>query len=395
MAKPVGALCNLDCTYCYYRGKLGASFNTPFLMEDEILERYVREYIRSQSSPVVLFSWQGGEPCLAGPGFYEQAIFYQKKYAGNRKIENAIQTNGTFLDDTWCTFLKKNRFHVGLSIDGPREIHDFHRTGPAGAPTWDRVMKGINLLRDYDIQFNTLTTISSHSVNFPLEIYNFLKGIGSRYQIYAPVVERQAVKRSFAGPVLVPPSERNASLTPWSVPSEKFGDFLITLFDEWLRRDVGSVFIQMFEASLASWLGEDPGICLYRKNCGNSLVMEQNGDVYACDHFVFPDYCLGNIMQQPLEEVAMSEAQARFGLDKHERLPETCRSCRYRFACQGECPKNRFIETGEEGKRLNYLCGGLKSYFSHITPYMEYMVEEIHAGRSILSVRKLLPENKR
>lgn len=391
MAKPVGALCNLECTYCYYRNKLSMYGNNPYLMEAGVLEQYIKKYIRSQASPVVVFSWQGGEPCLAGPGFFEEAVFYQKKYAGNRKIENVIQTNGTLLDDTWCSFLKKHRFLVGISIDGPREIHDFHRVGTFGSPSWEKVMKGINLLRDHDVPFNTLTAINSHSVKFPLEIYNFFKGIGSKYQQYAPVVERQPDRRSPSTPALSPPFEQEASLTSWSVPAEKYGIFLIRLFDEWVRKDVGSVFIQMFEASLASWLGEDPGICLYRKYCGNALVMEQNGDIYACDHFVFPEYYRGNIMDSSLEKSALSESQGRFGFDKYDRLPEQCLACDYLFACHGECPKNRFIPTPEEGKKLNYLCNGLLSYYHHIAPYMDFMVSEIRNGRSILGVKKFKP----
>ena len=252
-------------------------------------------------------------------------------------------------------------------------------------------MKGINLLRDHDISFNTLTMISGYSVNYPIEIYHFLKDIGSKYQQYAPVVERQPDHWHPSAPALSPPFVQEASPTSWSVPSGKYGQFLIRLFDEWVRRDAGSVFIQMFEASLASWLGEDPGICLYRKYCGNALVMEQNGDIYACDHFVFPEYFEGNIMDASLEISVLSTSQARFGFDKWDRLPGQCLACDYLFACHGECPKNRFIPTPEEGKKLNYLCNGLLSYYHHIAPYMEYMVSEIRNGRSILSVKKYKP----
>jgi len=393
MAKPAGALCNLECTYCYYRGKLSMYEDTGFMMDGKVLEEYVRQYIESQASPVVVFSWQGGEPCLAGPDFYQQAIFYQKKYAGNKKIENQIQTNGTLLDEQWCRFLKKNNFLVGISIDGPREIHDFYRGGHEGDASWNRVMRGINLLRDHDVSFNTLTTVNAYSVNHPLEIYRFLKGIGSKYLQFSPVVERQSLKISVMGQGLVHPDARKgARLAPWSVPSRQNGEFLQRIFDLWVRHDVGKIFVQMFESTLASWLGEDPGQCLYRKFCGNVPVMEQNGDIYACDHYVFPDHRRGNILDAPLRRMALSEEQADFGYAKYNKLPAACQTCDYLFACFGECPRNRFLPTEDEGKGLNFLCEGLKGYFSHVQPYMDFMVKEIRAGRSLLGVKKFHPE---
>jgi uncharacterized protein len=388
MTKPVGALCNLECTYCYYLGKLSMYKETSCIMDGQVLEELVKQYIASQASPVVVFSWQGGEPCLAGPDFFQQVIYYQKKYAGNKKIENLIQTNGTLLDDQWCRFLKKHNFLVGISIDGPQEIHDFYRGGPEGRPSWERVMKGIKLLREHDVEFNTLTTVNAHSVNYPVEIYRFLKGIGSKHQQYSPVVERQTHKKPVMDRGLVHPGTRqSASLASWSVPSKKYGYFLNSIFDAWMREDIGKIFVQMFESTLASWLGEDPGQCLYRQYCGNALVMEQNGDIYACDHFVFPDHKRGNILERPLTESALSPEQVEFGYAKHNSLPGACRNCDYLFACHGECPRNRFLPTEEKGKELNYLCEGLKSYCLHVAPYMDFMVREIRAGRSLLGVR--------
>lgn len=389
MAKPVGALCNLDCNYCYYRGKMCMYEDNPYMMKEEVLEEYVKQYIHSQASPVVVFSWQGGEPTLAGPAFYEQALYFQKKYAGNKKIENTIQTNGTLLDDSWCRFLKRHNFLVGISIDGPREIHDYHRRGVGQASTWEKVMRGINLLRDYSVSFNTLTTITNHSARYPLEIYDFLKGLGSSYQQYAPVVERYLKHKTTIEPELSPPEIRiGAELTSWSVAAEDYGDFLVRIFNEWVMNDVGKVFIQLFETTLANWIGEDPGLCLFRKYCGNALMMEQNGDVYACDHFVFPNYLNGNIMDDPLLELALSEEQVRFGFNKYDALPSMCRFCEFLSVCFGECPKNRISVTPEGDYGLNYLCAGFKKYFSHVTPYMDFMAEQIRNGKSLISVKK-------
>ena len=389
MAKPVGALCNLDCNYCYYRGKMCMYEDSPYMMKEEVLEEYVKQYINSQASPVVVFSWQGGEPTLAGPAFYDQALYFQKKHAGNKKIENSIQTNGTMLDESWCRFLKRHQFLVGISIDGPREIHDYHRRGVGQISTWEKVMRGINLLRDYGVPFNTMTAITRHSSRYPIEIYEFLKGLGSSYQQYAPVVERYLKHKTTIEPELSPPEIRiGAELTVWSVNPEMYGEFMVSIFNEWIRNDVGKVFVQLFETTLANWLGEDPGLCLFRKYCGNALMMEQNGDVYACDHFVFPNYLRGNIMDDPLLELALSQEQINFGFHKYNGLPSMCRSCEYLFTCHGECPKNR-INTSPEGEYgLNYLCPGFKHFFGHVTPFMDHMAEQIRNGKSPLSVKK-------
>lgn len=389
MAKPVGALCNLDCNYCYYRGKMCMYEDSPYMMKEAVLEEYVKQYIRSQTTPVVVFNWQGGEPTLAGPAFYEQALYFQKKYAGNKRIENTIQTNGTLLDESWCRFLKRHRFLVGISIDGPRQIHDFHRRGVGQTSTWEKVMRGINLLRDYSVPFHTMTAITRHSARYPVGIYEFLKDLGSSYQQYAPVVERYLKHKTTIEPELSPPEIRiGAELTKWSVLPEQYGEFMVSVFNEWVVKDVGKVFVQLFETTLASWLGEDPGLCLYRKYCGNALMMEQNGDLYACDHFVFPGYLRGNIMEEPLLELALSPEQISFGFNKYNELPTMCTSCEYLFACHGECPKNRISTTPEGEYGLNYLCPGFKHYYSHVAPFMDHMTEQIRRGKSILSVKR-------
>jgi uncharacterized protein len=390
MAKPVGALCNLDCNYCFYRGKMCMYENSPYMMKEEVLEEYVKQYIGSQASPVVVFNWQGGEPTLAGPAFYEHALYLQKKYAGNKKIENSIQTNGTLLDESWCRFLKRHHFRVGISIDGPREIHDYHRRGVGQTSTWEKVMRGINLLRDHGVPFHTMTAITHHSARYPLLIYEFLKELGSGYQHYAPVVERYHEHKATLEPELAAPDVRiGAAITTWSVTPESYGEFMVTIFNEWVRNDVGKVFVELFEITLANWLGEDPGFCQYRKYCGNALMMEQNGDVYACEHYVFPEYLRGNIMDDPLMEVALSQEQAGFGFNKHDALPSMCRACEFLFACHGECPKNRIRVTpgGEYG--LNYLCPGYRLFFSHVSPFMDHMASQIRHGKSPLSVKKI------
>jgi len=388
MAKPAGSRCNLHCDYCYYKDKQDVRTNGYGLMNEQVLESYVQQYIQSQACQTVVFSWQGGEPLLAGQDFFRKAVMLQKKYAGKKRIENTIQTNATLLSDNWCKFFRAWDFLVGVSIDGPREIHDYYRNDSCGAGSWEDTMKGISLLRDYGISFNTLTTINSHTVQYPLEVYSFLKGIGSNFQQFSPVVERfQELDPSGAFALAAPGSSGELDLTPWSVSPGSYGDFLVTLFDEWVRNDVGEVFIQQFEASLASWMGEDPGICIYRSTCGKAMMLEQNGDVFACDHYAYSSFQRGNLLQKPLAEWVSSEEQLEFGLSKFTQLPADCRACCFLFACYGECPRNRFIPSPEENKGVNYLCDGLKQYFQHVAPFMDYMAEQIRLGKSPVSVK--------
>lgn len=383
MAKPMSSTCNLNCTYCYYleKEKLYAS-KSSYRMNDAVLELFIKQYIEAQEVPVVSFIWQGGEPTLKGVDFYRRALEFQKKYAGGRKIENSLQTNGTLLNDEWCVFLKENNFLVGISIDGPQEIHDLHRPTKAGSPSFDKVMKGISLLKKHKIEFNTLTVVNNNSAKYPLEIYRFLKEIGSTYIQFLPVVERKAQMDDINLLSLISPAYKAASkVTEWSVKPLDYGNFMITIFDEWVRNDVGKYFVQLFDVTLANWVGEHPGLCVFAETCGDAMVIEHNGDVYSCDHFVYPEYILGNIKNTPLKDMARSAPQYAFGRSKLTSLPNYCIQCEYRFACHGECPKHRFETTPDGEPGLNYLCQAYKMFFSYVHPYMQYMGDELAQQR--------------
>ncbi|MFN8239574.1 MAG: anaerobic sulfatase-maturation protein [Bacteroidales bacterium] len=388
MLKPSGPVCNLSCSYCYYleKSRLYPS-KKEMRMSYEILEKFTRQYIESQQVPVITFTWQGGEPCLMGLDFYRKAIELQKKYAGGKKIENSFQTNGTLLDDEWGKFLADNRFLVGISIDGPRNIHDHFRKRFSGKGTFDEVMKGIELLHKYKVEFNTLSTVNSHNVVFAREIYKFLKQIGSGFMQFLPVVERKATVIEEGKLALVDNGyQGECQVTDWSVKGKDYGRFLITIFDEWVRNDVGRYFVQIFDATLANTVGEMPGICVFSQTCGDALAMEHNGDIYSCDHFVYPGYLLGNINERPLSEIVQSQEQFDFGIDKRNRLPNYCLRCEVRYACHGECPKHRIVDApgGEPG--LNWLCEGYKDFFHHVTPFMEYMARELENKRAPANV---------
>ena len=395
MAKSTGSECNLDCTYCYYleKTKLYPRAGTQ-RMSLKVAEEYVRQYIQAQPVPLVNFVWQGGEPCLNGLEFFKRIVGFQKKYAGNKQITNSFQTNGVLLNKEWCHFFKEHDFLIGISVDGPREIHDYYRRMKSGNPTWDRVMRGVNLLQEHEIEFNTLSVVNDFNVDYPLEVYHFLKEIGSRFHQYIPVVERKAVHESSFPLTLVSPDYRNeARLTDWSVDSRKYGEFLVAIFDEWVRHDVGHYFVQIFDATLASWAGEDPGLCVYQETCGNALVMEHNGDVYSCDHYVYPENCLGNITKNGLDEMVVLPEHIAFGKNKQDRLPEYCRRCEYRFACNGECPKHRFLKAPDGEPGLNYLCEGLKFYYKHAAPYMQFMTNQLKTEQAPANIMECLRIN--
>lgn len=383
MLKPAGAACNLNCTYCYYleKNKLYPGKKN-FRMTEELLEEFTRQYIEANEVPVVNFTWQGGEPTLMGLDFFRNALALQKKYSGGKKIENSFQTNGTRLNDEWCKFFTDNNILVGISIDGEEHIHDHYRRTFSGGPTFKRVMKGIELLHRHKVEFNTLSVINDYNSDFAIETYRFLKSIGSGFMQFLPVVERMAVGDSHAGLSLVSPSYNgNAPVTGWSVPPVKFGSFMIAIFDEWVRKDVGKYFVQLFDATLANRVGEMPGVCVFAETCGDALVMEHNGDVYTCDHFVFPEYKLGNILEKPLIEMVRSQMQFDFGINKRNRLPRYCLRCDVRFACNGECPKHRIAVTPDGEPGLNYLCEGYKMFFRHVAPYVDYMAGELKNKR--------------
>ena len=383
MAKPVGSICNLNCSYCYYLEKENLYGNRKsFHMSDETLERYIKSYIEAQPVPEVLFTWHGGETLLRDLAFYRKVIALQKKYGRGRKIDNSLQTNGTLLNDDWCKFFKENNFLIGISIDGPEHCHDFYRKNKGGQPTFKKVMKGVELLQKHEVEFNTLSVINNYNVEFPLEIYNFFKEIGSTYMQFAPIVERMTEEQRPDGLKLLPPSsDYEGTLAPWTVDARKFGQFYIKIFDEWVRNDVGKFYIQIFDATLANTVGEQPGCCIYAETCGHASVMEFNGDVYACDHYVFPEYKIGNVKTHTIYEMMFSENQLRFGADKRDLLPTQCRECEFLKLCNGECPKNRIIKTSTGEPGLNYLCAGFKAYYRHTKPYMEFMANELFFKR--------------
>lgn len=399
MTKPIGSRCNLDCRYCFYLEKerlytgAGAMRMTP-----EVLETYVRDYIGAQPGSHVSFAWQGGEPTLLGVDFFRTAVALQVKYANGRTIENSLQTNGVLLDDDWATFLAENRFLVGVSIDGPREFHDAYRVDHGGRPTFDRVMAGIEVLKRHKVEFNTLTTVQRKNSVQPLEVYRFLRRIGSGYIQFIPIVER-CTANAESGASLTPPPEGDdsagvdAQVTAWSVRPADYGQFLCGIFDEWVKRDVGTVFVQQFDSALANWVGQPAGICVFSENCGRAMAIEHNGDIYSCDHYVYPRYKLGNLMQVPLASLVDSPRQEAFGRAKSSTLPKMCRECPVRFACHGECPKHRFLKTPDGEPGLNYLCAGYKKFFIHIDPAMRTMAGLLAYGRAPSEIMQL-PRNR-
>ena len=379
MLKPAGSLCNLDCHYCYYLDKAGIYGGREPRMSLEMLEKVVKEYIAANEVPEVTFNWHGGEPLVLGLDFYRKAMEFQHKYANGKVIHNTIQTNGTLLNRDWTEFFRSNGFLVGISLDGPQDIHDKYRRDKGGLPTFDKVMRGVNLLRTGGVEFNTMSTVNKASEGRGLEVYPFLRDVGSGYIQFMPVVEHvkyplkdgRPVKG--ARPYIVDPAEMDAVIAPWSVSDIGFGKFLVQIFDYWVRNDVGRVFVNQFDAALACWCNVQPGTCVYARTCGGNAVIEHNGDLYPCDHFVYSGRSLGNITQKSIAEMMQSGAQVKFGIDKRNTLPTKCRRCEWLFACNGECPKHRFntTEKGETG--LNALCGGYRLFYSHIAPYMDRM----------------------
>ena len=391
MTKPAGPLCNLDCKYCFYLEKENLYPHTrKWAMPDEVLEAYVRSYIESQDTETVNFTWQGGEPTLLGVDFFERAVDLQRRYAGRKRITNSIQTNGTLLDDHWGEFLSRHRFLVGISIDGPRELHDFYRVDKGSAGTFDRVMRGMEVLKRHRVEFNTLTVVNRHNSKHPLQVYRFLKSIGSRFMQFIPVAERKATAATEDGLVLIQPAFQGpAEVTDWSVEPRAFGEFLVAIFDEWVKADVGAYYVQHFDVALESWLGLPQSLCVFNRTCGSALAMEHTGDLYSCDHFVYPEFKLGNIMESSMGEMAHSPRQRDFGNAKLDTLPRMCRECSVRFACNGECPKHRFARTPDGEPGLNYLCAGYKLFFAHIDPYMRFMADELRSGRPPANVMKI------
>lgn len=391
MAKPTGSVCNIDCTYCFYLEKeaLYPERNTRWQMSDETLERYIGQHIDAQSGDNVTFAWQGGEPTMMGLAFFRRVIALCDKYANGKKITHALQTNGILLDDAWARFFAEHRFLIGLSIDGPAPLHNQYRVNRTGKGTHDRVMAAMALLKAHHVEFNTLTVVGKHNVEHAREVYEFLVAAGSRYIQFIPLVERLSNDASSALQ-LVLPGESAARLAPWTVPSWQFGDFLRQIFDVWVRRDVERVSVQMFDVAMAAWTGQPPVLCVHSATCGHAFALESNGDLYNCDHFVYPEHKLGNIHQQTIHELNHSERAIAFGEAKETTLTADCRRCEFRPVCHGGCPKHRFAVSPNGHPGHNYLCAGYKHFFKHITPYMNVWQQLLESGYPPSSIMQWL-----
>lgn len=388
MLKPAGSLCNLRCKYCYYleKDKLYKQCKN-HVISDELLEKFIKEYIEAQTTPQVLFTWHGGETLMRPISFYKRALELQRIYGRGRQIDNCIQTNGTLLTDEWCQFFKDNNFLVGVSIDGPQEFHDEYRRTATNKPTFVKVMNGMNLLNKHGVEWNALAVVNDYNADYPLEFYRFFKQIGCKYIQFSPIVER-VVKRE-DGLTLAPGMQGgDAGLADFSITPEQWGNFICTIFDEWVHNDVGEYFVQLFDATLANWVGQAPGVCILAEECGHAGVMEFNGDVYSCDHFVYPEHLLGNLHTKTITEMMYSDQQNKFAKMKKQMLPQQCKECKFLFACHGECPKNRFLNDKYGNYGLNYLCKGYRQFFEHVEPYMNFMKRELENHRAPANVMK-------
>lgn len=389
VVKPVGPACNLRCEYCFYLEKKALfACGDDFRMSDAVLSAFIRNYVESQTTPVVEFVWQGGEPTLAGIDFYRRVIELQEPYAGQKTITNSLQTNGMLLDDEWCAFLKKNNFMVGISLDGPKEIHDRYRRDHAGNGTFDRVMHGLKLLQKHGVDYNVMATVARETARNPLDVYSFFRDAGVKFIQFVPVIERipAALDRELglqlSSPAALAHEESNCEITSWTVIPEEYGDFLIAVYEEWVSHDVGKLFVMNFEWALNAWIGNPSPVCIHAKQCGRSVVLEHNGDVFACDHYVYPLYLLGNIMSDNLSEMVGKSLQSGFGVAKESALPSRCRECEVLAACQGGCPKQRFQMSPQGEPGLHYLCDGYKKFFVHIRKYLRAMATLLENGLS-------------
>ncbi len=386
LAKPTGAVCNLNCTYCFFLSKEKLYPGSRFRMTDELLEEYIRQYIDAQQIPEVNIAWQGGEPTLMGVDFFKKSIEYQQKYKKpHMTFQNTMQTNGVLLDDEWCQFFKENNFLIGISIDGPKELHDAYRVDKGGKGSFDRVMSGLQYLQKHNVDFNILTTVHAANGDYPLEVYRFFRDeIDAKFIQFIPIVERENETGYQEG----------NTVTNRTVKAIQYGNFLNAIFDEWVYNDVGDVFVQIHDVSLGAWLGRSPSLCIFSPACGNSMAMEHNGDMYSCDHFVEPRFFLGNIKEEPMINLVGSKKQRKFGQDKQDLLPNYCLECDVRFACNGGCPKNRFIETPDGEPGLNYLCEGYKIFFNHIDRPMRIMAALLRQNREAGDIMQILAAEK-
>ncbi|WP_394243879.1 anaerobic sulfatase maturase [Vibrio astriarenae] len=384
MAKPSGSVCNIDCEYCFYleKEKLYPERQKNWRMNEETLEVFIQQYIEAQSSDNVQFAWQGGEPTLLGIDFYRKVIELCEKYGSHKTISHAFQTNGIVINDEWCELFKNNNFLIGVSIDGPEDLHDAYRTNTSGRGTHDKVLKAINLLKQHNVEFNTLTVVNDKNVKHPLRTYQYLKSIGSNFIQFIPLVEREASDVNNEDTWLVNPDEKHGKVTKWSVKPAEYGQFLNEIFDYWVKNDVGQIFVQQFDATLSTWVGQPSPICVFAPRCGHAFAVEANGDLYQCDHYVYPEYKLGNIHSTDITTMNNSEEAIEFGMNKSQLLNSKCQSCRYRFACHGGCPKHRFL-TGPNGKLdHNFLCEGYYRFFDHSQHAMAFMAKLIKNGQS-------------
>lgn len=395
LAKPAGSRCNLACKYCYYLEKsLLFEKHSPQVMDDALLEKFIHDYIGAQTTQEVLFTWHGGEPLMRPLQFYKKAVALQRKYAAGRRIDNCLQTNGTLLTEEWCRFFKEQGWLVGVSVDGTQEMHDAYRRAKGGGPSHHKVMQGIRLLQKHGVEWNALAVVNDLNAGHPKEFYRFFKEIGCRFIQFTPIVER-LLPHADGRQLAAVEEEGTGGMMPFSVSPEQWGDFLIGIFDEWVKEDVGEYFVQLFDATLANWMGVQPGICTLARTCGHAGAIEWNGDVFACDHFVFPQYRLGNLREKSLVEMMYSPQQREFGRAKQTALPRQCRECRWLFACNGECPKNRFARTADGEKGLNFLCSGYRRFFEHVAPYMDWMKRELMANRPPAGIVDLLRNDPR
>ncbi len=383
MAKPTSFECNLNCSYCFYLEKesLYREEQKCIAMSDEVLENYIKSYIESQSTDVVEFAWQGGEPTMAGLGFFQRALQYQTKHSNGKIIKNTLQTNGLLINEDWAHFLAKNQILVGISIDGMQIIHDCYRITRSGKGSFEKVVKAINLFNQYKVEYNTLTVINNKNYKYGADIYRFLKSLGANHHQYIPIVEVADIHFPDDDQII---KINHSSVKPFSTPRGGFGQFMADVFDEWIKEDVGRVFIQLFDATLISWFGYESSMCLFNKECGQSLIIERNGDVYSCDHFVYPEFRLGNIQQRSLQELISSERQNKFSCAKSV-LSQQCQQCQFSIYCYGGCPKHR-IDTSVDQLPHNYLCQSYQHYFKHVSKYMDFMVKELNQGRNVFSV---------
>ena len=384
MAKPSSSVCNLDCSYCFYLEKenLYPERKSRWKMSDETLETYVKQYIDAQDADEIEFSWQGGEPTLLGLDFFRKAVAFQQKYKKHHRISNAFQTNGLLLDDEWCEFFKQHNFLIGISIDGPAHLHDHFRVTRAGKPSHGKVMAAIEKMKKHGVDFNTLTVLNSENIKYPEEVYDFLVGIGSTFLQFIPIVERQAQQATDEGLYLISPDyEADAQVTPWSAPAQAYGEFLNRVFDRWVKKDVGRIFVNTFDATLATWCNEPAGTCVQSETCGHAFILESNGDMYNCDHFVYPEHRLGNIHSTTIREMNQLDKAVQFGKDKKDQLTLQCRRCEYRSACHGGCPKHRFARSDSGQPGHSYFCAGYKAFFEHTAPQMKTMRDLLMRGR--------------